>query len=61
MMLIDFHLFLVLLQIIELMADPSTESPVMPAIAQQILKDPREFFDAARKHTEAHAELKNSF
>jgi ubiquitin-protein ligase len=54
------HVFLliVLLQIIELMADPSTESPVMPAIAQQILKNPQEFYDTAHKYTKAHAQPK---
>ena len=42
------------------MADPSTESPVMPAIAQQILKSPDEFYQAARKYTTTHAEAKAS-
>jgi hypothetical protein len=54
------HLFLVLLQIIELMADPSTENPVMPAIAQQILQNPQEFYDTARKYTAKHAQLKGT-
>jgi ubiquitin-protein ligase len=49
---------LVLLQIIELMADPSTESPVMPAIAQQILKNPQEFNETARKYTTTYAQSK---
>lgn len=49
-------LLVVLLQIIELLADPSTESPVVPAIAQQILKSPDEFYETARKHTAAHAQ-----
>ncbi len=51
-------IFIVLLQIIELLADPSTESPVVPAIAQQILKNPQEFYETARKHTAAHAQPK---
>jgi ubiquitin-protein ligase len=46
----------ILLQIIELLADPSTESPVVPAIAQQILKNPQEFYETARKYTKAHAQ-----
>jgi ubiquitin-protein ligase len=49
---------IVLLQIIELLADPSTESPVVPAIAQQILKNPQEFYETARKYTAAHAQPK---
>lgn len=48
----------VLLQIIALMADPSTESPVMPAIAEQILANPQGFYDTARKHTETYAQSK---
>jgi len=51
---------IVLLQIIELLADPSTESPVVPAIAQQILKNPQEFYETARKYTTAHAQPKES-
>lgn len=51
-------IFIVLLQIIELLADPSTESPVVPAIAQQILKNPDEFYETARKHTMTHAQPK---
>lgn len=38
------------------MADPSTESPLMPAIAQQLLMNPQEFNETARKHTEAYAQ-----
>ncbi|CAF4382156.1 unnamed protein product, partial [Rotaria sp. Silwood2] len=48
----------ILLQIIELLADPSTESPLVSAIAQQILKNPDEFYETARKHTIAHAQPK---
>ena len=55
----DFSL--VLLQIIELMADPSTENPVVPAIAQQILQNPQEFYAAARKHTATYAQSKTTF
>lgn len=40
------------------MADPSTESPVMPVIAQQILKNPQEFYETARKHTTTYAQSK---
>ena len=59
---IKFRFFyLVLLQIIELLADPSTESPVVPAIAQQILKNPKEFYETARKYTETHAQPKDSY
>jgi len=43
-----------------LLADPSTESPVVPAIAQQILKNPQEFYETARKYTTAHAQPKDS-
>jgi len=46
--------------IIELLADPSTENPVVPGIAQQILKNPDEFYETARKHTMAHAQPKDS-
>ncbi|CAF1422127.1 unnamed protein product [Rotaria magnacalcarata] len=49
----------ILLQIIELLADPSTESPLVSAIAQQILKNPQEFYDTARKHTMAYAQPKS--
>ena len=38
------------------MADPSTESPVVPAIAQQILNNPQEFYETARKYTVAYAQ-----
>ncbi|CAF1052433.1 unnamed protein product [Rotaria sp. Silwood1] len=48
----------ILLQIIELLADPSTESPLVSAIAQQMLKNPNEFYETARKHTIAHAQPK---
>ncbi|CAF3327927.1 unnamed protein product [Rotaria socialis] len=49
----------ILLQIIELLADPSTESPLVSTIAQQILKNPKEFYDTARKHTMAYAQPKS--
>ncbi len=56
-----YHFFhLVLLQIIELLADPSTESPVVPAIAQQILKNPQEFYETARTYTNKYAQPKES-
>ena len=51
-------ILIVLLQIIELLADPSAESPVVPAIAQQMLKNPQEFYETARKYTMAHAQPK---
>ncbi len=51
---------IVLLQIIALMANPHTDSPVMPAIAEQILLNPQEFHDTARKHTEAYAQSKTT-
>jgi ubiquitin-protein ligase len=51
---------IVLLQIIELLADPSTENPVVPAIAQQILKNPQEFYDTARMYTKKYAQPKES-
>ena len=51
-------LMIVLLQIIELMAEPSIESPMMPAIAEQIRVNPKEFYATARKHTETYAQLK---
>jgi ubiquitin-protein ligase len=41
------------------MADPSTESPVMPAIAQQMLNNPEEFNETARKYTVTYAQSKN--
>lgn len=50
---------LVLLQIIELMADPSTENPLMPAIAQQLLLNREEFNETARRHTETYAQSRN--
>ncbi len=53
-----FSRLIVLLQIIELMADPSTDSPVMPAIAQQILLNREEFYATARKYTVTYAESK---
>jgi ubiquitin-protein ligase len=42
------------------MADPHTESPMMPAIAEQILANPEEFYATARKHTETYAQSKSS-
>jgi len=51
----------ILLQIIELMADPSTENPVVPAIAQQILQNPEEFNATARKYTITHAQSNTRF
>ncbi len=42
------------------MADPRTESPIMPAIAEQILLNPAEFYATARKHTETYAQSKNT-
>jgi ubiquitin-protein ligase len=42
------------------MANPHTDSPVMPAIAEQILLNPQEFHDTARKHTEAYAQSKTT-
>ena len=53
-------LIVVLLQIIALMADPSTESPLMPAIAKQIQKNPREFYETARKYAATYAQFKNN-
>lgn len=41
------------------MADPSTESPLVPSIAQQMVKNPEEFYETARKHTMAHAQPKS--
>ena len=57
-----FLLFLnlVLLQIIALMADPRTDNPMMPAIAEQIHLNPQEFYETARKHTKAHAQSKST-
>jgi ubiquitin-protein ligase len=40
------------------MADPSTENPVMPAIAQQMLKNSEEFYETARKYTATYAQSK---
>lgn len=42
------------------MGDPHTDSPIMPAIAEQIMKSPQEFYDTARKHTEAYAQSKDT-
>jgi hypothetical protein len=42
------------------MADPSTETPMMPAIAEQILVNPKEFYATARKYTENYAQLKDT-
>jgi ubiquitin-conjugating enzyme E2 D/E len=56
----NLSLVTILLQIIELLADPSTENPVVPAIAQQILKNPQEFYDTARMYTKKYAQPKES-
>jgi len=42
------------------MADPSAESPVMAAIGQQMLTNPKEFYETARKHTVTHAQSKTA-
>lgn len=56
----DCFSLIVLLQIIELLADPSTESPVVPAIAQQMINNPQEFYATARKYTTTHAQPKTA-
>lgn len=43
------------------MADPHTDTPAMPAIAEQMMKNPQEFYETARKHTQAYAQSKNTF
>ncbi len=42
------------------MADPSTESPIMPAIAQQVGQNRDEFNKTARKYAETHAQSKTT-
>ena len=41
------------------MADPQTDSPIMPAIAEQIHLNPQGFYETARKYTKTHAQSKS--